>query len=331
MSEDDIYATLSMFDPLEVDWMLEPLIPYGMLTVMEGDPGIGKSFAAMNLAALMSTGGTLPNGQRVKKKGVLYCSAEDDPNYTIRPRIDAMKGDPELIRVQEKYSPFDDLGLKLLRRELRKNPAGLVIIDPLPAYIPSDSNMYAPNEIRGLLSQLSELASESSAAFLIIRHLRKSKSDKAIYQGIGSIDVIGAARSAILVARHPDDPDIGVLAHLKYNLSVRGDSWGYRLVSDEEASIPRFEWTGKVNLTAEQLFATDSGPSALDSAVDFLKQELAGGPKNAADVQKRAEERAIASRTIDRAKKELSVKVDKKGTSWVWSLPKGRQDRQRSG
>jgi hypothetical protein len=328
MSDDDVYATLSMFEALEVDWFFEPLIPYGMLTIMEGDPGIGKSFAAMNFAAVMSTGGTLPNGDRVEKKGALYCSAEDDPNYTIRPRIDAMRGDPKLIRVQEKYSPFNDDGLKMLRREIRKHPVGLVVIDPLPAYIPSDSNMYAPNEIRALLAQLSELAAESSAAFLIIRHLRKSKGDKAIYNGIGSIDVIGAARSAILVARHPDDADIGVLAHLKHNLSVKGDSWGYRLVTDESTAIPRFEWTGKVSLTADQLSNPDSGPSALDAAIDFLKQELSDGPKNAADVQKKAEKRVIASRTIDRAKKELNVKVDKKGNSWVWSLPKGRQGRQ---
>jgi hypothetical protein len=330
MSDDDVYATLSMFEPRKVEWLFEPLIPYGMLTVMEGDPGIGKSFAAMNFVALMSTGGNLPNGQRVKKKGALYCSAEDDLNYTIRPRIDAMEGDPKLIRVQEKYSPFDDDGLKLLRRETRKHPAGLVVIDPLPAYIPSDSNMYAPNEIRALLAQLSELAAETSAAFLIIRHLRKSKGDKAIYNGIGSIDVIGAARSAILVARHPDDPDIGVLAHLKHNLSVRGDSWGYRLVPDETTAIPNFEWTGKVNLSADQLTASDSGPSALDSAIDFLKQELSGGPIKATEIQKKAEARAIASRTIDRAKKELGVKVDKKGASWIWSLPKGRQGRQQS-
>jgi RecA-family ATPase len=160
MSKDKIYATLSEFDPLPVDWFFPKLIPYGMLTVMEGDPGVGKSFIAMQLAATASTGGKLPNGERVEKSGVLYCSTEDDPSYTIRPRIDAMGGDPDRIRIQENYSPFGDEGFALLRREIREHKARFVVMDPFYAYVPSTSDMYKPNEIRPMLAKLSAIGSE---------------------------------------------------------------------------------------------------------------------------------------------------------------------------
>jgi AAA domain len=329
MSKDKIYATLSDFDPLPVDWFFPKLIPYGMLTIMEGDPGVGKSFIAMNLAATVSTGGKLPNGERVDKNGVLYCSTEDDPNYTIRPRIDAMGGDANRIRIQENYSPFDDEWFSLLRREIREHKAGFVVMDPFYAYVPSTADMYKPNEIRPMLAKLSAIAADSGAAIVLIRHLRKSKSDKAIYQGIGSIDVTAAVRASVLVAPHPEDPDSGVMVQLKHSVAPKDGGWAFKLIPRGEDEIPEFKWTGRINLTADELFSADSGPTALDRALEFLAQELTTGPKNAADIQKKAEAKLIAPRTLDRAKKELGVKAAKKGSSWEWSL-KGRQGRQNS-
>jgi AAA domain len=329
MTDKEIFASLSDYEPLEIDWLWDRLIPTSMLTTMEGDPGLGKSFIAMKLAALCSTGGTLPNGQRLPRKGAIYLSTEDDPNFTIRPRIDAMGGDPKLIRVQSKYKPFDDEGLTFLRRELRTHPARLVVIDPLYGFVPSEADMYKPNEIRALLAQLSEIAAEYETALLAIRHVRKGKSDKAIQNGIGSMDVIAVARSALLVAPHPDDPKVSVLAHLKHNLSAKGDSWGYQLITDGDSTVPRLEWTGRVDLTADQLFSSASSPSALDSVIAFLKKELADGPQKASDIQKKANANAYASRTIDRAKKELDLDVKKKGSAWYWSLKGAKNAKDR--
>src|SRR5215510_7562222 len=104
------FQTLSEVEPQEINWLWPPLIPFGMVTIMEGDPGVGKSYLAMHIAAQLSIGGSLPGVEKLKRGRVLYCSAEDDPAFTIRPRIDAMGGDPERIRFQAKYSAFDDKG-----------------------------------------------------------------------------------------------------------------------------------------------------------------------------------------------------------------------------
>jgi len=325
MTEKEIFSPLSDYDPLDIDWFWDKLIPTSMLTTMEGDPGLGKSFIAMKLAALCSTGGTLPNGQRLPKAGAIYLSTEDDPNYTIRPRIDAMGGDPRRIRVQSKYKPFDDEGLRLLRQDLRAHPARLVVIDPLYGFVPSEADMYKPNEIRAFLAQLSEIAAEHETALLAIRHVRKGKSDKAIQNGIGSMDVIAVARSALLVAPHPDDPNISVLAHLKHNLSAKGDSWGYKLVTDGNSQVPKLEWTGKVDITADQLFSSGgSGQSAIESITASIKKKLADGPVKASVMLKSLEAEGHAERTITRAKKDMNLRVYKKEKVWFWSLPANR-------
>ncbi|MGB3489832.1 MAG: AAA family ATPase [Xanthobacteraceae bacterium] len=318
------YAPLSNFESKAIKWLWEPFIAYGMVTVLEGDPNVGKSFFAMKLAATVSAGGILPDGQEVDGADVFYISAEDDPSFTIRPRIESMGGDPELVHVQGKFSPFDEEGIKALRREIRRNPASLVIIDTLYSFVPSGTNIFQANEIRVFLAHLSEIAKESGAAFAVIRHLKKSRADKAIYQGVGAIDVIGVARSALLIGVHPDDPDMRVVAHVKHNLSERGNSQGYRLVSRPGSQIPQFKWAGPVNLTAEQLSALPTVPSALEEAVRYLQQELSNGAANAVDLQRKAMTVGIAARTLDRAKKELNVKTSKSGSTWIWSLRRGK-------
>jgi RecA-family ATPase len=315
------FMTLSEVEPEEVDWFWEPLIPYRMLTIMEGDPGIGKSYVAMHIAAEASKGGRLPNGVRLSKLRVLYFSAEDDPAFTIRPRIDAMGGDPKRIRFQAKYSPFDDEGLKQARREVKETNPDLIIIDPLYAYVPADTEMYRPNQIRQLLGELNDLATHSDAAVVVIRHLTKARHDKAMYQGAGSIDVIGVARSALLVAEDPEDSDVKVIAHIKHNLSARGDSWAFKL-REQKGQLPIVKWQGRSERTAEDLRGVPvERISARDAAAEFLKKELEDGPKPAAEMLSGAEKRGIRVRTLNRAKKTLGVIATKQGQNWFWSMP----------
>lgn len=318
------FADLSGVEPKKVKWLMRPLIPYGMVTIMEGDPGVGKSYLAMHIAVQVSIGGSLPMNEKVRRGRVLYMSAEDDPAYTIRPRIDAMGGDVERIRYMANYLTLDDEGIKKLMAEVRENPPALIIIDPLYAYVPSGQDMYRPNVIRSLLSQLSEVGQYADTAMLIIRHLTKSKRDKAIYQGAGSIDVIGAARSAFLVAKHPDDDTIKVVAHVKHNLSEKGPSWEYRLLEKEGASLPIVDWIGPSDLTAEDLLNASDGDraSALDEAIDFLREVLKDGPEPAEFVQREAGSKSISARTLDRAKEKVKVITKKPGKKWYWSLPK---------
>ncbi|QYA08310.1 AAA family ATPase [Agrobacterium larrymoorei] len=150
----ELFVDLVSIEPKEVKWLWEPFIPFSMITIMEGDPGIGKSYLAMHLAAQVSIGGKLPDGQKLRKGRVLYLSAEDDAAYTIRPRIDAMGGNVERIRVQGDFLSLDEKGLAALMREVRRQPPDLLILYPLFAYVPSGQDMYKPNVIRQLLSFL---------------------------------------------------------------------------------------------------------------------------------------------------------------------------------
>ncbi len=179
------FVGLDTIDPKEVEWLWEPFIPFSMITIMEGDPGVGKSFLAMQLAVQVSIGGELPDGQKVGRGRVLYLSAEDDAAYTIRPRIDAMGGDPSRIRVQGDFLSLDENGLQALMREVKRKPPDLLILDPLFAYIPAGQDIYKPNVIRQLLSFLKDIAEAGETAVVIIRHLTKAKHDKAIYRGEG--------------------------------------------------------------------------------------------------------------------------------------------------
>jgi len=325
MSEEkkEPFVDLSSIEAKEVDWLMPPLIPYGMITIMEGDPGVGKSYLAMHIAAQVSIGGSLPGVPKLRKGRVLYISAEDDPGYTIRPRIDAMGGDPDRIRIQADYTALDDDGLEQLMDEIRRKPPALIIIDPLFAYVPSNADMYRPNVIRALLSELKEAAEYDETAILLVRHLTKTKRDKAIYQGSGSMDVIGAARSAFLVARHPDDENLKIVAHVKHNISEQGQSWVYELVKETEDGLPILKWVGPSNLTIDDLMGGDDGDrkTALDQAIDFLRDELKNGPRAVGHIEAKAQAQGIAARTIDRARKEIGVLAKKVKASWMLSLP----------
>lgn len=318
-----LFVDLHTIEPREIVWLWEPFIPFGMITIMEGDPGIGKSFLAMHLAAQITVGGEMPEGQKLDKGRVLYLSAEDDSAYTTRPRIDTMGGDARRIRVQADFLSLDEKGLKALKREVKRNPPDLLVFDPLFAYVPSGQDMYKPNVIRQLLSFLRDVAEIGETAVLVIRHLTKTKHDKAIYRGGGSMDVIGAARSAFLVCEDPNDSHTKLVVHIKHNIAPRGRTQAYELVAEGAGDIAKLNWLGPSDITVDDLIAPEVGKrtSALDEAVQFLREYLQNGPAASAMAEKEATARGIASKTLERAKRSLGVLSKKKGKKWFLSLP----------
>lgn len=319
----ELFVDLNTIDPKEVEWLCEPFIPFSMITIMEGDPGVGKSFLAMQLAAQISIGGELPEGQKLDRGRVLYLSAEDDAAYTIRPRIDAMGGDPSRIRVQGDFLSLDEKGLNALMREVRRKPPDLLILDPLFAYVPSGQDMYKPNVIRQLLSFLKDIAETGETAVLIIRHLTKAKHDKAIYRGGGSMDVIGAARSAFLVCEHPNDSSTKLVVHIKHNIAKRGQTQSYEIFADD-GGMATLNWLGPSDITIDDLISSEGGTpkmSALDEEIQFLRVFLKNGPVATTKVEKEAAARDISEKTLERARRSLGIVSKKKGKSWVLSLP----------
>ncbi len=324
MTDKPTFVTLSSVKARKVQWLWEPYIPFGMITILEGDPGLGKSFLSMFLASEISCGGQLPDGGDLDQGNVLYISAEDDPSYTTRPRIDAMGGDPKKIRVLNGRLAFDDEGLDVLREELDKFEPDLIIIDPWVSFIPPETSVKDSVSVRTLIDKVESVAKDYGCAIVLIRHLTKMKQDNALYQGGGTMDMIAAARSAIRIGQHPDNPDHRVMAHLKHNVGPKGPSWVYMMqIPTEEGGVPRLEFIGEEEISVNELNAAVGNTNARpkDAAEEFLKRELRDGPRKAKEMLALADLVGISERTLARARTRIGVKSEQKRGHWIWSLP----------
>lgn len=307
-----------------VSWLWQPYIPKRKVTLLEGDPGIGKSWVSLAIATAVSLGKGLPEQGRAEPCNVLLASAEDGLGDTIRPRLDAMGADGSRIFAIDGALTLDQNGFALLESYLERERAALLIIDPLVEYMGATVDIHRANETRAVMSQLARLAEKSDVAILAIRHLTKGGQLKAIYRGLGSIDFTAACRSVLLAGCDAENSHNRALVHIKSNLAKAGPSIGYELRDGG------FCWTGESTLTAARILAADNGAGAseLEEAVTFLKGELADGPVPAKDVYRVAEGVGISKRTLDRAKAQLGVTSRKQGEKgkrgggvWVWELP----------
>ena len=335
----EVGILLSEVQPERVVWLWTGRIPKGKLSVLDGDPGLGKSAATVDIAARLSSGLGMPDGSPCEAAGVVVCSAEDGLADTVRPRLDAAGGDPE--RVVSLATIPDEEGLErpisvpedvpAIRRAIERVDAGLVIIDPIMAFLSGGTDSYRDQDVRRTLAALSALAEETGAAVVIVRHLNKSGGKNPIYRGGGSIGIIGAARSGMLVAKHPEDEDLRVLSMAKSNLAAPAPSLIFTLEEAQNSAV-RVEWLGESELSAAELLGTpsDDQPSAVEAAGEFLRTLLADGPVAQRDVKAAAREAGISMATAKKAKKELGVdstavrEEGKRGVQgWSWSLPEG--------
>ncbi|MCP4583667.1 MAG: AAA family ATPase [candidate division Zixibacteria bacterium] len=206
----------------------------------------------------------------------------------------------------------------------QENPA-LVIIDPLVAYIGAGVDIHRANETRAIMAKLADMADNHRVAILAIRHLTKGGKLKAIYRGIGSIDLTAACRSVLMVGFDPDNPQDRGIVQIKSNLAPMGEAIGYQLRDSS------FFWTGESDLTCERMLsAEDSGSkSALSEAVDFLKSELADGPRETSQIWKDAIDADLAKATVKRAKSQIGIITRRQGEAgkkgggkFIWQLPK---------
>lgn len=340
-----ILTRLSDVTTSSVRWLWRDRIPRGKLTVVDGDPGLGKSLLTLDIAARVSAARSMPDGTRsdfAEPAGVVLLTAEDDPADTIRPRLEVAGADcSQVVALSAVRDSSGDrlptlLDLEELREVITTTNARMVVVDPLMAFLPGIVNSFRDQDIRRALAPLAALAMETEAAIVIVRHLNKSSGGSALYRGGGSIGIIGAARSGLLVARDPDDEERRILAVTKSNLAKIPSALAYRVVANTN-DVPSLVWEGVSQHTATSLLAAQidgEDRSALDEAKEFLRETLADGPREAKDVQREARNAAISDATLRRAKTSLGVLVRKEGNflstsqRWTWSLPvtEGAQD-----
>lgn len=324
----------------EVEWLWYPYIPRGKITLLEGDPGVGKSYLSLQLCAIISRGWPWPEneqpegGRRRESAAVLNC--DDGLQDTIRPRLESAGADLERVSAITGLSDGSGITLgdvDMLECMLVKLRPALVVVDPIQGFL-GRINAHRANDVRPILAGLGSLAERYGTAVLCIRHLRKNGANRALYRGMGSIDFSAAARSVLLAGEKPDDPAQRAVVHLKSSLAPKGASIEYTLGNGG------FKWIGVSDLTADDLLRPGisfEDRTALNEAREFLWDALAAGPAPVNDIKKQAKAEGISEKTLRRAKRKLGVRSHRRSVpggdrgkgEWIWSVD--AQDSHESG
>lgn len=321
IGKEEHFKDLADFETLPVEYLIEPLVPIGVTSILDGNPGMGKSFLSLGMTAGVTSTAKFGDRPVTRKGRVLLLNNEDDPSRVIRPRLEAIGADIDRIRVIDDPFILNEEGVDILRREISNYDPTLVIIDPLTNFMGGGVDMYRPNEANAFMRPLHRLAKEFDIAILIARHLRKQASDNAMHMGQGSMAFGGAVRSGMIVTPHPTQADWRVLAHYKASYSKEAVSEAFEICTPSKGGAARVVWRGLVEMSANELVAQSSvQDSVLDRAVRALEDYLTPGPAKAREVIAAMKKKGVQERTLDRAKKKLGV-ISGKGPGAKWKLP----------
>ena len=321
MSDKSIYGfqLYSDIEPVKVEWMWYPYIPFGKITLIQGDPGDGKSTMVMNLIGRATTSGLLPDGTAIKPINVIYQCSEDDVADTIKPRLISAGADCRKVAfINEEISEIT-LDDECLRNAISHFNAKLLVIDPFQAYI-GDAQLSNVTCMRRILRRLGMWASTYNCAVILIGHLNKKNSQKDLYRGLGSIDVVASARSVLQIERQEDEPAIRILHHVKSSLAPKGQDTCFTIESD--SSVKWFEEKYRLNIDEySEVKSDDVGLlNKQELAVELMKSILKDGPVESNLVMEEIENLDICKRTITIAKKIAGIRSVRKANKWYWQL-----------
>lgn len=311
----------------KIDWLLYPFILFGKVTIVQGDPGEGKTTMVLQIIAKLTKGeAVLPSGSDepaleaktvdLEPVNVIYQTAEDGLGDTIKPRLLSAGADCSRVMVIDDNDQALTMMDARLEEAIIKTKARLVVLDPIQGFLGAAVDMHRANEIRPLMKRVAVLAEKYHCAIILIGHMNKNSNGKSSYRGLGSIDFQAAARSVLIVGRIKDEPEIRVVCHVKSSLAPEGKSIAFRLDKDTG-----FEWIGEYDISADDLLSGDNRGQKIHEAKEFLKEILVSGSVAQTKVAEEAESRGIKKKTLWNAKKELEIESVKIGNQWFWMLP----------
>lgn len=320
MKQDLELIRMSDIQPEEVQWLWYPYIPLGKLTVIQGDPGEGKTTFVLAMIAALTKGEALPEREPLDPVNILYQTAEDGLADTIRPRLDALGADCSRVLVIDESKRELSLSDERIRQAMEETGAKLLVLDPLQAYLGAEVDMHRANEVRPILKRLGSVAEQMGCAVVLIRHLNKMQGQKSGHRGMGSVDFQAAARSVLLVGRTKEDPQLRIVVPDKSSLAPEGESIAFAL--DPEQG---FQWKGYCAYNAEELLggSTKQVQTKTMQAEETLRN-LLDKPAPAEEILRRITAVGISERTLMTAKKNLGILSEKRGGQWFWRLPSGQ-------
>lgn len=306
----------------KIDWLLYPFIPFGKVTIVQGDPGEGKTTMVLQIIAKLTKGEAVSPSDSdesdleektmaLEPVNVIYQTAEDGLGDTIKPRLLSAGADCSRVMVIDDNDQALTMMDARLEEAIIKTNARLVVLDPIQGFLGTAVDMHRANEIRPLMKRVAVLAEKYHCAIILIGHMNKNSNGKSSYRGLGSIDFQAAARSVLIVGRIKDEPEIRVVCHVKSSLAPEGKSIAFRLDKDTG-----FEWIGEYDISADDLLSGDNRGQKIHAAKEFLKEILASGSVAQTKVAEEAESRRIKKKTLWNAKKELEIDSVKIGNKW---------------
>ena len=300
----------------DVEWLWYPYIPYGKITLLQGDPGEGKSTFILNIAALLTRGYPLPEdiAERVPQT-VIYQCAEDGIADTIKPRLIAAGADCGKVA----YIIDDDQNLTLddsrIEKVIRETAARMLIIDPIQAFMGQDSDMQSAVKSRNVLRKLSSIAAKNNCAVVLVGHMNKGSGNKSLYRSLGSIDIVAISRSVLMITRDPKIPSMRYMMPIKSSLAAEGPGISFELNPEKG-----FLW-GSVPSKAIAGAGEKQTLSKSAIARQCILDMLSDGPVQSSEIIAHLSRLGVSRRTTVEVKKELGVKAYKAGAAWFWCLP----------
>ena len=316
---------MSEVDTQTVEWLWKPYIPFGKVTIIQGNPGEGKTTLALCLCAACTNRKPFPLMPEHEPFNVIYQTAEDGLGDTVKPRLMEAEADLDRVLVIDESKQELSLSDERIEKAIRQNGARLIILDPIQAYVGEKTDMNKANEIRPIFRRLAEVAERTACAVILIGHLNKAAGGQSAYRGLGSIDFRAAARSVLLIGRVKREPNIRVIVHDKSSLAPEGKPMAFCL--DPETG---FEWVGEYDITADELLSGAGGNTATKTEqaetliLDLLADE---NEMTSEEVMKAAAEVGISERTLKTARRNLETRIEvkRRGNQWYYRLKSAAQ------